>query len=445
MKDRRGVVRRSLLSLSVITLMVFCWCARNEPSPVRVLFIGNSYTYFNNLPEIFAALARSGGRGNVETAMVAPGGWRLKDHWEKGDARLLLRNEKWDFVVLQDQSLLGKYYYLEGQPRVSTDENFRSVAYDWAKLIQQMGAIPVFYLTWARKATPEDQAALNYAYINAARMTNAKVAPVGIAWILALGQRPEIELYSDDGSHPSPAGSYLAACTIYATVFGQNPKGLPAKINGHPVNRGTAKVELDKTHVLVDLPPAQARILQKAAWASRQRLDENGGYIDVSPVLAPSLSPLPEGEALSTLALEGTWTGEIKFYDVGPVRMVLDLRREGGIWKGHLELKYDSKDLSDESFDLEDLKVDERAFTFSIPKSPWADDLRVSFRAVCPAPDEMRGIAEASRRSVDQDIHALGTWRLHKAPSVAVLLYGWRDPQARGLGFRPAYLLCLDE
>lgn len=417
MIDRRRVVRNGLLSLFIIALLLPFWGAGNEPSFVRVLFIGNSYTYFNNMPGIFAELARIGGRGKVETATVAPGGWRLKDHWEKGDARLLLLNRRWDFVVLQDQSVLGAYYYLEGKLRVSTDEIFRPFANDWAKSIQEVGAVPVFYLTWARKATPEDQAALNYAYINAAKGTRSKVAPVGLAWTRVRDRHPEIELYFKDGSHPSPAGSYLAACTIYATVFGRNPKGLPARISGNPVDFDTGKIEPDKTQVLVELPPGQAKNLQAAAWAARQELDKKGGYLKVSPVPAPVLPGLPQGEALSVSALEGTWTGEIRFYRVSPARMVLDLRREGEIWKGHLEIRYNSKTFADESFDIVGLKIDERTLTFNVPKSPGVDDLSVSFRGVCPAADKIRGTAEAIREGSDPPLQFRGSWSLNRVKS----------------------------
>ena len=424
---RRRVVFRGLISLSVIPLLLFCWGARHEPIPVRVLFIGNSYTYFNNLPEIFAELAQAGGRGKVETAMVAPGGWRLKDHWEKGDARLLLRNRKWDFVVLQDQSVLGIYYYLEGRLRVSTDEIFRPFANDWAKSIQGVGAIPVFFLTWARKVTPEDQAALNYAYIHAAKRTSSKIAPVGIAWSRVRDRHPEIELYFNDGSHPSPAGSYLAACTIYATVFGRNPKRLPARISGHSVNLDTGKIEPEKTQVLVDLPPGQAKNLQKAAWATRRKLDKKAGYLDVFPVPSPVLPLLPKGEALSASTLEGTWTGEIKFYPVGPAQMVLDFRREGESWKGHLEIKHSSKDSMDESFDLEGLRVDDRAVTFSVPKSAGVDNLSVSFQGICPAADKMQGTVEAIRKDSDPPLEFRGTWSLHRIRSLptANVPLGW--------------------
>src|SRR5262245_18165046 len=183
----------------------------------RVLFLGNSYTYFNNLPEMFAKLAAASGE-RVEVRMVAPGGWRLKDHWEKGDARKTLREGGWDYVVLQDQSTLGVQYFVDGQARVTSDEVFRPASEQWASEISDAGATPVFYLTWARKATPEDQAPLNRAYLAAARATLARVAPVGIAWADVRQLEPALELYVDDGSHPAPAGSYLAACALFGTL-----------------------------------------------------------------------------------------------------------------------------------------------------------------------------------------------------------------------------------
>ena len=76
----------------------------------------------------------------------------------------------------------------------------------------------------------------------------------------------------------------------------------------------------------MDLPPGQAKNLQEAAWAARQKMDNKGGYLEVSPVPAPVLPALPKGEALSVSALEGTWTSEIRFYRVSPAQMILDLR-----------------------------------------------------------------------------------------------------------------------
>jgi pimeloyl-ACP methyl ester carboxylesterase len=121
--------------------------------------------------------------------MVAPGGWRLNDHWEKGDALKALHEGKWDFVVLQEQSTLGVNYYVEGKPRIAGDQVFRPYAEKWAAEVRRVGAAPMFYLTWARKASPEDQAALSYAYMSAAKENGALVAQkadlqqaLGVAW-----------------------------------------------------------------------------------------------------------------------------------------------------------------------------------------------------------------------------------------------------------------------
>lgn len=73
-------------------------------------------------------------------------------------------------------------------------------------------------------------------------------------------------LFLDDGSHPSPAGTYLAACTFYAAIFNANPAGLPSKISGTPVALGTGLPDRGRTSVLVDLSPGDAAALQAAAW-----------------------------------------------------------------------------------------------------------------------------------------------------------------------------------
>lgn len=94
----------------------------------RVLFLGNSYTYFNNVPGILSEFARAGHQCTVETRMVAPGGKTLRDHWESAASHQALDSHVWDFVVLQDQSTLGVNFYFEGQARVGSDEKFRPYA-----------------------------------------------------------------------------------------------------------------------------------------------------------------------------------------------------------------------------------------------------------------------------------------------------------------------------
>jgi hypothetical protein len=405
-----GLMRKLRALIAVLVSITLVGCA--HPRSIRVLFIGNSYTYFNNLPDLLGRLAKAGGQRTVETRMVAPGGFTLKDHWEKKQALDALHEGTWDYVALQDQSTLGINYLLDGKVRVTSDELFRPWASRWAAEIAKVGATPIFYLTWARKDTPDDQAALNYAYMRAARESRARVAPVGMAWAQVRREHPSLGLYVEDGSHPSTAGSYLAACTLYATLFGRSPEGLPPKIVGVPVNLETEQAEPEKSAVLVDLPAEQARALQVAAWAATQELQRNGGYVEASPVPAPTLAPLPAGAALSTVQLEGTWQGRLLFYSVGPTEMALRLTRRSGGWSGHLELQFGSKKFADESFDLADLRLGDREITFTDPKG--INGLVIGFRGVSTQPDQLCGTADATLTSATRPGRALGTWCLRK-------------------------------
>lgn len=403
-----------LIGLIALSFLTTAQEIRPASRSTRVLFVGNSYTYFNNLPEIFSKLAEAGGQGRVETMMVAPGGWRLKDHWEKGEALKALHESRWDYVVLQEQSTLGVNYYLEGRVRIAGDAIFKPYAEKWSAEIVKAGAIPVFYLTWARKATPQDQLALNYAYMGAAKKSGAQVAPVGIAWVLVRQKEPSLELYDTDGSHPSPAGSYLAGCTIYATIFHRSPVGLPGRISGNPINQDTEKAEREKTALLTDVPEGQARLLQTEAWAAGQEFEKMGSSPNIPAVSTPTLAPLPSGSPLVEATLAGSWQGDLLFYPPPflPAEMGLELRLEGGIWTGRLDLKFHSRDQKDQSLDLADLRVGHRELTFSDPKAP--QNLYIRFRGVSEQAGELRGIAEATVDNPNSSIRLLGTWRVRK-------------------------------
>jgi len=385
-----------------------------QSGTTRVLFIGNSYTYFNDLPEIFAKLAEAGHRGKIETRMVAPGGWRLKDHWEKGAARKSLDDERWDFVVLQDQSTLGMDYWVKGTDHANSDAVFRPYAEKWAAKIREKGAIPVFFLTWAGRNVPEDQLALNYAYMNAAKETRSLLAPVGMAWDTLRHEQPSLGLfYEGHGSHPSPAGSYLAACVLYATIFQQNPLDLPSRITGTPVNLDTENPEPDKNATLVDLNAIDAKTIQREAWNVWQGIANHVGYPNLPLPNPPAVEPLPAGLLLSNAELDGTWLGIILFYPRGPADIVLRIEGTKSV-RGQLEIKYHSKDFRDESIELSDLHVQGSELSFSDPKSIGVDNLAVHLHGVMPRHGELQGTAEASRDNSDGHVRILGTWSLKK-------------------------------
>ena len=187
--------------------------------PTRVLFIGNSFTYANELPAIVAALAEAGGAPAVCRA-VAAGGFSLEDHWNRGEARKALEQEKWDFVVLQQ----GPSASPEGRALL-----LRS-ARRFDPLIRRAGAKPALYMVWPSSARRQDFSGVSDSYRLAARDIGAALLPAGVAWQIAERKAPKLKLYSDDGLHPTAAGSYLAGVVIYAGLFERSPIGLPARL-----------------------------------------------------------------------------------------------------------------------------------------------------------------------------------------------------------------------
>jgi hypothetical protein len=398
-------------AVSLVACALFCLTLKaHEQSPLRVLFIGNSYTYFNNLPELFTKLAQAGNQSVVETRMIAPGGWRLKDHWEKGEALKVLHESKWDVVVLQEQSTLGINYYVDGMARIAGDQMFRPYAEKWISEIRAAGSSPILYLTWARKATPKDQAALSYAYVRAAKDFGAQIAPVGIAWMEIRKKQPLLELYYRDGSHPSPAGSYLAACALYTAILRRSPVGLPGKISGVPVNLETGIAEPTRNAELADLSSERARVLQDAAWHSYQNFDEVAKHL--LPVPMPELPALPKGDALTVSEIEGRWKGVLNFYPppFSPAEMELIVSRDGTRWRGHLTLRYNSNKQPDQSLDLDDLQIEPQRLSFTDPKA--AQNLSIRFHGVKAGRRELRGHAEATLGNPPARL--VGSWQLKK-------------------------------
>lgn len=194
-------------------------------TPTRaVLYIGNSYTYVNDLPGTVAGMATSSGVPPLlPPTSITPGGATFSDHWASSDVQAALATGTYDVVVLQGQSV---------EP-LADPAGFQSYGELLADAAAASGAEVVLYQTWARKEGSDvyaevwsggDPAAmqdgLTAAYATLATATGAAVAPVGEAFRLSLAAHPEIELYAADGSHPSPEGTYLGACVFYHVLTG---------------------------------------------------------------------------------------------------------------------------------------------------------------------------------------------------------------------------------
>jgi hypothetical protein len=190
-------------------------------APLKVLFIGNSFTARNDLPGLIARLAAARGK-NLEHRLISAGGASLRTHWNAGEALKAIQGGHFDHVVLQEQSTLP----IKNATRMH--ENVR--LFDEA--IKAAGAKTTFYMTWARQNAPESQQAITDAYAGIGRELGATVVPVGLAWQRFLGTHDQPVLHDKDQSHPTLAGTYLAACVFLAVLFKESPVGIPGEVGG---------------------------------------------------------------------------------------------------------------------------------------------------------------------------------------------------------------------
>ena len=219
------------------------------PAALKVLFIGNSYTFVNDLPKWVSALATAAkAPPTITVDSATAGGATMKMHWQNAATLAKISSGGWTHVVLQGQSV---------EP-VAAFADFKQHALLLAGKVTQAKARPVMFQTWARKkghavygyswsgGNPAAmQKGLRDAYAAVAQASNGLVAPVGDAWAAVIAANPAMELFSPDGSHPSERGTYLAACVFYARLTGRSPVGLAAKPAA--------------------ITPAAAKILQQAA------------------------------------------------------------------------------------------------------------------------------------------------------------------------------------
>ncbi|WP_341524517.1 SGNH/GDSL hydrolase family protein [Nostoc sp. UHCC 0302] len=226
---------------------------KGSEQSIRVLFIGNSYTYVNNLPWLIQQLAASVRENRkLETEMVAVGGATLKNHWERGEALRLLKAKRWDYVVLQEQSTLP----------ISNPKEMYKYARLFDAQIKRVNSQTVFYLTWAKQNRPETQQILTDSYTGIARELKAKVAPVGIAWQKIQEANPKLQLYYSDQSHPSPIGSYVGGCVFYTIFYGKSPVGLSRRVYSNQFNTP----EESETIELESLSEKDAETIQSLVW-----------------------------------------------------------------------------------------------------------------------------------------------------------------------------------
>ena len=211
---------------------------------MKILFIGNSYTYFHTMPKTVESIARAEGLDWTVDA-ITKGGWylsRFADPENEMHAPLQEKlNMAWDAVFLQDNSC----------GPLTDREGFITGAQKICLMMKELPTRLFMYVTWSRMdgcpmleelglTRPEMTAQLHAAYTEAAEKIGAQLSDVGGAFAFAHEYCPEVDLYHQDLSHPSAAGSYLAALIHFASLAGRLPERvrfLPEEVSGAAAER----------------------------------------------------------------------------------------------------------------------------------------------------------------------------------------------------------------
>ena len=238
----------------LLALLVACSDSSGpKPPGDGVLFIGNSLTYYNDMPMMVKAFADSTDQP-MKLGVVAYGDYALVDHWNEGTSRAAIAKGGWKYVVLQ-----------QGPSAVSYNrDSLRLLSAMFAGRMAAVGARPALYSVWPQVVNSADFAASMQSYALAAADVDGLLLPVAAAWLATWDLDSSIELYDSDGVHPNAEGSYLAALVIYSRLFNRSPVGLPTSLT------------LSEGYVLA-IDPAVAVTLQQAAASVTTGASETTG------------------------------------------------------------------------------------------------------------------------------------------------------------------------
>ena len=238
-----------------------------QAAPLRVLFVGNSYTFFNNLPVLVHRIAEATPGRRIDTDQVTFPGWTLQRHWLEGPAPRRIREGRRDVVVLQEFST-----------RPITDPGqFAAYAQLFNTVVRKAGARPVLYMTWARRFAPQNQSILTNAYRRVGKAIKAPVAPCGEAWRRWLAAPDAPRLHIADDSHPLFRASFMNALTFVGKLRGVPLTNAPVDFVGvpgieYPVDRRPFDGHVDPAELPRLLDCANEALKDEAAYEAPQRL-----------------------------------------------------------------------------------------------------------------------------------------------------------------------------
>lgn len=202
----------------------------------KVFFVGNSYTQYNDLPNLVSAIATSTGDQLIQQSHT-PGGNTLENHFNNPTVTSTIALGTWDYVVLQEQSQLPSF------PLSQVQTDVYPFAQQLSNLVNTQNPCGnvIFYMTWGRKTGDQSTCAylpynctyegmddkLYERYMQMATSNESLISPVGKVWRTIRQQYPNLELYISDESHPSYLGSMAAAYTFYTIIFKKDPTLIP--------------------------------------------------------------------------------------------------------------------------------------------------------------------------------------------------------------------------
>lgn len=219
---------------------------------MKVLFIGNSHTYMNDMPYLFSLLMKQTTKEETEAVMLAYSGRSLSWHrTEYFSIRYQLLYGGFDFCVIQQAA----------HPFPPVSETMQA-GRELAELCFLCGVKPVFFMTWAEEKYPENQKIMSDTYRRLAAETGALLAPVGDIWQKVREEFPGIGLYYKDGEHASPYGDLLAAAVIASVISGTDKIVCPAELPDYGVDFSDAehpKALLDEKQIFFTPDEDQVR------------------------------------------------------------------------------------------------------------------------------------------------------------------------------------------
>ena len=199
---------RNLLLLLLVLISQIKNLAATEPvKDLKVLFIGNSLTYTNNLPALVEEMATLDGK-KISTHSILLANYSIEDHWNEGVAEAEIEKGGYDYVVFQQG------------PSALPESQFLLLEYAgrFAKVCQENKSKMALYMVWPSKARLFDLDNVIRSYTNAAEKTGSLLCPAGLSWKYAWQASPSTSLYGPDDFHPGIDGSVLAALTVYAVL-----------------------------------------------------------------------------------------------------------------------------------------------------------------------------------------------------------------------------------